>query len=65
MANQISVRLSAKQARALVWAVNIFEASYENYEDEQEDYIKDAHKAVRALQGVYQKCAEFAEENGE
>jgi hypothetical protein len=65
MAKQISVRLSAKQARALVWAVNIFEASYEDYDQQGEEYYKDAHKAVRALQGVYQKCAEFAEENGE
>lgn len=65
MAKQMSVRLSAKQARALVWAVNIFEASYEDFEMQEDQHYKDAHKAARALQGVYQKCAEFADENGE
>ena len=65
MAKQISVRLSAKQARALVWAVNIFEASYGDYDMQEDEFYIEANKAVCALKGVYRKCADFAEENGE
>lgn len=64
MAKKLSVELSAAQARALVWAINIFEASYEGDGCGLDEFNKAAARAVRSLEKIYFAADEYAVANG-
>lgn len=55
MAKKLTVEITPAQARALIWAMNTFEASYEGFND------VDADRAVRTLNNFYIDVAEYAD----
>lgn len=54
MAKKLTIDLTPAQARALVWAINTFEASYDNFGDVEAD------RAVRTLAETYNTVAAYA-----
>lgn len=56
MSKKISIELSEAQCRSLVWAINIFEASYGGIEEDPE-FIRDVNRALRNLNPVYDLAA--------
>ena len=57
MAKKLTIEVTPAQARALVWAINTFEAAYEG----TEDWDKDAQRAVRTLGNLYNSVADYSE----
>jgi hypothetical protein len=54
MAKKITIGLTPAQARALLWAIDTFEASYEGFGD------TDANRAIRTLEATYSNVAAYA-----
>lgn len=55
-----TIKITPNQARALIWAINSFEAAYEFTEYDDADF----RKSMKSLQTIYGKAAAFAEANG-
>ena len=64
MAKKLTIELTPTQARAFVWALNIFEASYESDGCGIDDINRDAMRAVRSLEPAYFAADEYAVANG-
>jgi hypothetical protein len=64
MAKKLTIELTPTQARALVWAVNIFEASYEGDGCGFDDMNRAAMRAVRSLEKAYFAADDYAVANG-
>jgi hypothetical protein len=60
MAKKLTVEITPAQARAIIWAVNTLETSYEGVGGEWE---RDSNRAVRTLAGLYEAAAEYADKN--
>lgn len=54
MAKKLTIELTPAQARAMIWAINTFEASYEGFGDVEAD------RAIRTLAGTYDAVAAYA-----
>jgi hypothetical protein len=55
MSKKFTIEITPAQARALIWAMNTFEASYEGFGD------KEAGRATRTLNNFYVDVAEYAD----
>ena len=62
MAKKLTVEITPAQARALVWAMNVFEMAYDGGTG-FDDMDKDFDRAVRTLAGLYEAAAEYADKN--
>lgn len=63
MAKKLTIELTPTQARNLVWAINIFEASYEGGTG-LDDIDRAALRAVKSLEPAYFAADEYAVANG-
>lgn len=61
---KLTIELTPTQARNLVWALNIFEASYEGGGCGLDDIDARAMRAVRSLEPAYFAANDYAEAHG-
>lgn len=54
MAKKLTIELTPAQARAMLWAINTFEASYQGFGDVEAD------RAIRTLERTYNDVAAYA-----
>jgi len=64
MAKKLTIELTPTQARNLVWALNIFEASYEGGGCGIDDIDRRALRAVKSLEPAYFAADDYAVANG-
>lgn len=57
MAKKMTIELTPAQARAILWAIDTFEASYEGFGD------TDANRTIRTLEIPYSTLAAYAYKN--